>query len=68
MVTSIDLGSSPPSAGIKRPPLPFATPDPKVARVARQGEDSSRLSPTSVQSPPDLIRPVYANRNNAGQT
>lgn len=69
-VTSDDLGSS---SGVKRPMLPFSSPDPKAkSKMARQdggggGDDGARLSPTSVQSPPDLVRAVYATRKNAGQ-
>lgn len=48
--------------------LPFASPDPKAKnKLARQGGDGVGLSPTSVQSPPDLVRAVYATRTNAGQ-
>lgn len=67
-VTSDDL---PPSSGVKRPMLPFSSPDPKAkSKMARQdggGDDGARLSPTSVQSPPDLVRAVYSARKNAGQ-
>lgn len=68
-VTSDDLSSS---SGVKRPMLPFSSPDPKAkSKMARQdggGDDeAARLSPTSVQSPPDLVRAVYSARKNAGQ-
>lgn len=69
-VTSDDLSSS---SGVKRPMLPFSSPDPKAkSKMARQdggagGDDEARLSPTSVQSPPDLVRAVYSARKNAGQ-
>ena len=67
-VTSDDLPSS---SGVKRPMLPFSSPDPKAtSKMARQdggGDDGARLSPTSVQSPPDLVRAVYSARKNAGQ-
>ncbi|CAB1103712.1 unnamed protein product [Ectocarpus sp. CCAP 1310/34] len=66
-VTLEDLASS----GTKRPMLPFSSPDPKArSKLARQdgeGEDGASLSPTSVQSPPDLVRAVYSSRKNAGQ-
>lgn len=67
-MTAKDLSSSLPAGGTKRPNLPFASPDPKArSKLARHDGDSSGLSPTSVQSPPDLARAVYATRTNAGQ-
>lgn len=36
--------------------------------MARTNGGGLSLSPTSVQSPPDVVRPMYANRTNAGQT
>lgn len=69
MVTSNDLRSSPPAGGgTKRPMMPFSSPDPNAKnKVARKDGDTVGLSPTSVQSPPDLVRAVYARRTNAGQ-
>eukprot|EP00904_Undaria_pinnatifida_P004135 jgi/Undpi1/13722/HiC_scaffold_9.g03375.m1 len=67
-MTSKDLTSSSPAGGTKRPNLPFASPDPKSRnKVARNDGDAAELSPTSVQSPPDLARAVYAARKYAGQ-
>ena len=67
-MTSKDLSSSLLVGGTKRPNLPFASPDPKArSKLARGDGDSPGLSPTSVQSPPDLARAVYATRTNAGQ-
>ncbi|CAM9922839.1 unnamed protein product, partial [Scytosiphon promiscuus] len=64
-VTADDLSSS----GTKRAMSSFSSPDPKARiKAARQdGESGGELSPTSVQSPPDLVRAVYSARKNAGQ-
>lgn len=64
-MTADDLSSS----GTKRSMPSFSSPDPKARiKMSRQdGEGGGELSPTSVQSPPDLIRAVYSARKNAGQ-
>lgn len=67
-VTSSDLRSSPSSVGTKRPKSSLSSPEPSSkSKIDRQEGISGLLSPASVQSPPELVRVVYANRTNAGQ-
>ncbi|CAM9929011.1 unnamed protein product, partial [Discosporangium mesarthrocarpum] len=63
-ITSNDL-HSPSSTGTKRPNTSFSSPTGPASKIQRHGESTS-LSPTSVQSPPDSSI-SYATRSNAGQ-